>query len=49
MVSSTGGTAAMAGRRFTATATTTTSSRQPARMLADGGRVEGWGRVKAAV
>src|SRR5512132_699077 len=42
MASSSGGTAAMAGRRFRATATTTTSSFQPDPMAAAGGRVAGW-------
>src|SRR5215216_2993639 len=45
MASSSGGTAAMAGRRFRATPTTTTSSGQPARRTAAGGRVDGWDAV----
>jgi hypothetical protein len=39
----------MAGRRFTATATTTTSSRQPPWPVAGCGRAEGWDAVTAAV
>jgi hypothetical protein len=45
MASSTGGTAAMAGRRFSATAIITTSSRHPDRVAAGGGRVQGWDAV----
>jgi hypothetical protein len=49
MASSTGGTAVMAGRRFTATATTTTSSPNPGRILAGRGRVERWDMGTTAV
>jgi hypothetical protein len=49
MASSSGGTAAMAGRRFTATATTTRSSSQPDPVAAGRGRVEGWEAVTVAL
>jgi hypothetical protein len=49
MVSSTGGTAAMAGRRFSATPTTTKSSAHPGRVLVGRDRLEGWDRVTAAI